>query len=306
MIAVRQDVLAQAQDLAELDVGRAEDLQPAAQLHRERQVAQLARRGTAAPARALSRWRRRRPETPPRAATRLAPRVPPPARTSPPARQPGEMPVGDEGPHDASSGRPRARARSVRAVPARGVHYRLRPYFSWLDTQSSDEIAEAERDLAREHHAGDDLGELVDLAPAEAAEDLQALALRRQAGAAAVGGDDQRRDGDRDVEVAAPASPRCRRSPADDSETLATSWPVAMNMAVMPLGEWAPLLLAPERKAPTLATLRVVVQRSRARPACAGSARRAGSVHSAITRLPRVRMMLTCDAFLSVAKFDSR
>ncbi len=43
--------------------------------------------------------------------------------------------------------------------------------------------------------------------------------------------------------------------PADDSETFATSWPVAMNMAVMPLGEWQPLLLAPERKAPTLAML---------------------------------------------------
>ncbi len=29
-------------------------------------------------------------------------------------------------------------------------------------------------------------------------------------------------------------------------------------------------------------------------------------IASAVTRLPRVRMMLICDAFLSVAKFDSR
>ena len=41
--------------------------------------------------------------------------------------------------------------------------------------------------------------------------------------------------------------------PAEDSATFATSWPVAMNIAVMPFGEWAPLLLAPEMKAPTLA-----------------------------------------------------
>ena len=39
-------------------------------------------------------------------------------------------------------------------------------------------------------------------------------------------------------------------STAEDSATFATSWPVAMNIAVMPLGEWQPLLLAPERKAP--------------------------------------------------------
>ena len=31
-----------------------------------------------------------------------------------------------------------------------------------------------------------------------------------------------------------------------------------------------------------------------------------GIVHSAVTRLPRVRMTLICDDFLSVAKFDSR
>ena len=41
----------------------------------------------------------------------------------------------------------------------------------------------------------------------------------------------------------------------DDSATLATSWPVAMNMAVIPVGEWAPLLLAPERNDPTLEIL---------------------------------------------------
>ena len=44
------------------------------------------------------------------------------------------------------------------------------------------------------------------------------------------------------------------RMPAEDSLTLATSCPVAMNMAVMPLAECAPLLLAPDMKAPTLLT----------------------------------------------------
>ena len=41
---------------------------------------------------------------------------------------------------------------------------------------------------------------------------------------------------------------------AEDSATLATSCPVAMNIAVMLLADCAPLLLAPERNAPILAT----------------------------------------------------
>lgn len=56
-------------------------------------------------------------------------------------------------------------------------------------------------ELSGEHHRGDDLGELPHLALADAAEDLQALALGGEAGAAAVGGDDKRGDGNRDVEV---------------------------------------------------------------------------------------------------------
>src|SRR5215204_5925946 len=52
----------------------------------------------------------------------------------------------------------------------------------------------AERQLAAEHGCGDDLGELVDPAGAIAAQQLQAFALRRQGGAAAVGGNDERRD----------------------------------------------------------------------------------------------------------------
>src|SRR3954468_4210242 len=59
-----------------------------------------------------------------------------------------------------------------------------------------------ERQLAGEDDGGDDLGELLDRAPADTAEDLQALALSGKAGAAAVGGDDERGDGDRDIEVA--------------------------------------------------------------------------------------------------------
>src|SRR4051794_23628168 len=55
----------------------------------------------------------------------------------------------------------------------------------------------AERELAAEHRRRDDLGELADLAVAVAAEHLQALALGGQAGAAAVGRDDERRDRDR-------------------------------------------------------------------------------------------------------------
>src|ERR1700740_896521 len=53
-----------------------------------------------------------------------------------------------------------------------------------------------QRDLAREHHAGDDLGELLDLALALAAQDLQALALGGEAGAAAVGCGDSPLEGD--------------------------------------------------------------------------------------------------------------
>ena len=43
---------------------------------------------------------------------------------------------------------------------------------------------------------------------------------------------------------------------AEDSATLAMSCPVAMNIAVMPLAEWAPLLLTPDMKPPRLETWR--------------------------------------------------
>src|SRR6266702_306062 len=54
----------------------------------------------------------------------------------------------------------------------------------------------AQRDLAAEHGGRDDLGELAHPARPVAAEQFQALALGGQPGPAAVGGDDQRRDGD--------------------------------------------------------------------------------------------------------------
>src|SRR5262245_15772888 len=60
----------------------------------------------------------------------------------------------------------------------------------------------AERQLAAQDGRGDDLGELVDLPRAAAAEELEALALRGEPGAAPVGRDDQGWDRDRDVVVA--------------------------------------------------------------------------------------------------------
>src|SRR5436190_4039289 len=60
----------------------------------------------------------------------------------------------------------------------------------------------AERELAAEHRGGHDLGELVDVALAVAAEHLEALALGGEARAAGVGRHDQRGDRDRHVVVA--------------------------------------------------------------------------------------------------------
>lgn len=57
-------------------------------------------------------------------------------------------------------------------------------------------------DFAAEHGRADDFGELVHLARAVAAEHFQALALRGEARAAAVAGDDQRWDGDRVIQIA--------------------------------------------------------------------------------------------------------
>ena len=79
--------------------------------------------------------------------------------------------------------------------------YRFRPYCSWLDTQSSEEIAEASEISPASTTPAMISASFLHLAAADAAEDLQALALGGEAGAAAVGGHDQRRDGDRDVEV---------------------------------------------------------------------------------------------------------
>src|SRR3954464_2473204 len=60
----------------------------------------------------------------------------------------------------------------------------------------------AERELAAEHGGGYDLRELPDVPLAVAAEKVEALLLGREAGAAAVGGDDQRGHRDRVVVVA--------------------------------------------------------------------------------------------------------
>src|SRR4051794_38261802 len=78
-----------------------------------------------------------------------------------------------------------------------------------------------------------------------------------------------------------------------------------MNIAVMPLAECAPLLLTPDMNPPRLDTCRARYIRSVLE--CMISRNSAsGMVASATTRLPRVRSMLTCEDFLSVAKFDSR
>ena len=94
--------------------------------------------------------------------------------------------------------------------------------------------------------------------------------------------------------------------PADDSETLATSWPVAMNIAVMPFGECAPLLLAPEMKRADVGDAR------RGSGAVSGSTRMFWIEHVARDRrlgghaLAARAHDVDCEAFLSVAKFDSR
>src|SRR3954449_4734419 len=92
---------------------------------------------------------------------------------------------------------------------------------------------------------------------------------------------------------------------AEDSATLAASCPVAMNIAVMPFAEWAPLLLTPDMNPPRFDTCRArYISRESERMILWNSS--LGIVASATTRLPRVRSMLTCELFLSVAKFDSR
>ena len=78
-----------------------------------------------------------------------------------------------------------------------------------------------------------------------------------------------------------------------------------MNIAVMPLAECAPLLLTPDMKPPRFDTCRARNITSVVVRMCFSTSS-LGSVHSATTRLPRVRSMLTCELFLSVAKFDSR
>ena len=145
--------------------------------------------------------------------------------------------------------------------------------------------------------------QLANLPGPVAAEHLQALALGREPRAAAVGGDDKRGDRDRDVVVAA-LEWLAENEAAEHSATLAASWPVAMKRAAIPLAEWAPLLLTPAMKPPRFDTCRARNSFSALVCMCS-SISAAGSVASATTRLPRVRRMLTCELFLSVAKFDS-
>jgi hypothetical protein len=68
----------------------------------------------------------------------------------------------------------------------------------------------AQRQLAGDDQGRGDLRQLQRLALAVAVHDLQALALRRQVGAAAVGRHDQRRERDREEIVAVCGSPCCR------------------------------------------------------------------------------------------------
>jgi hypothetical protein len=77
-----------------------------------------------------------------------------------------------------------------------------------------------------------------------------------------------------------------------------------MNMAAIALAACSPLLLAPDRNDPMLATLACSCRPSGLTRSTRASTAR-GSVTSAVTRLPRVRIMFTCEAFLSVAKLAS-
>ena len=86
---------------------------------------------------------------------------------------------------------------------------------------------------------------------------------------------------------------------------MAASWPVAMNIAVIPLAEWAPLLLTPDMKPPRLETWRARYMTSLLERITLWKSA-SGIVASATTRLPRVWSMFTCELFLSVAKLDSR
>ena len=65
------------------------------------------------------------------------------------------------------------------------------------------------------------------------------------------------------------------------------------------------VLFAPERNAPTFATPAWYWRLDGSTRMCWTRTSR-GMVASAVTRLPRVRIMFTWDAFLSVARFDSR
>ena len=164
----RQDVLAQAQHLSELDVRRAEHLEPATELHRERQVAKLARSTNGRTTRRAMPTSA--PVRPPRrdgSARRSADQ-----RHQTAGQQPGEVSVGDEDPADGPQSAARARTVSRRAgvmLPVAAVLLVARDPVERRD-------GGAERQLAGERDAGDDLGELLHLAAAGAAEDLQALA----------------------------------------------------------------------------------------------------------------------------------
>ncbi len=94
-------------------------------------------------------------------------------------------------------------------------------------------------------------------------------------------------------------------TPACDSETLATSWPVAMNIAVRPFAACAPLFAEPARKAPALETWRHQ-NRSFALTPIMLFSRSPLIVHSATTRLPRVSSMLARECFLSVSMLPDR
>jgi len=76
-------------------------------------------------------------------------------------------------------------------------------------------------------------------------------------------------------------------------------------MAVIAFGEWAPLLLAPETIAPTEARPQWYAMLSGStRMSSTSTSRR--TTASAVTRFPRDFIMLTIEAFLSVARLDSR
>ena len=125
----------------------------------------------------------------------------------------------------------------------------ISPYFSWLETQSDDEMA-APREISPASTTPPMISASFSTLPLPAAaQQFQALALGGQPRAAAVGGDDERRDGDGDVHV-----PLGRQLQVDDASRrfghVGHILPRGDEHGGDAIGRMGPLLLAPESTAP--------------------------------------------------------